>query len=241
MQVLRVVATDSDGNQQEASINVEFSNELLIEVTSPVLDGGEFPEISRPFDWEVTASSPAGITGVSFLVDGVEIATDREGPVYSARIDPLLYNGMPSDLCGDEFEHNLSIVVTDGNGEQFTGAWCAAWDSTPPLIRLTNPAVELDGSAGLITRSADGTRFNIEMELEDNDDQPSVAVEVNDAVVGQQDTPPYQVGLEAAPLLENVDTHDQEVTLLVRASDYLGNESTVAPDVRVTRAIGPSL
>ena len=176
------------------SINVEFSNELLIEVTSPVLDGGEFPEISRPFDWEVTASSPAGITGVSFLVDGVEIATDREGPVYSARIDPLLYNGMPSDLCGDEFEHNLSIVVTDGNGEQFTGAGAQLGDSTPPLIRLTNPAVELDGSAGLITRSADGTRFNIEMELEDNDDQPSVAVEVNDAVVGQQDTPPYQVG-----------------------------------------------
>ena len=74
------------------------------------------------------------------------------------------------------------------------------------------------------------------MELEDNDDQPSVAVEVNDAVVGQQDAPPYQVGLEAAPLLENVETHDQEVTLLVRASDYLGNESTVAPEVRVTRA-----
>ncbi|MEE2788454.1 MAG: hypothetical protein VX589_14010 [Myxococcota bacterium] len=230
---LRVVAYDNDDVRTEKSIQVQFSDELVIAVVEPSLDDGNFPEVSRPFEFVVDANSPRGIQNVVFSLDEMEIGSDDSAP-YSVQIDPARVHGMPTMLCGDEDQHQIKIVVTEVGGREFTGVWCAQWDTTPPEIRMTAPVFDVQGGAGIITR--DGDDFPIELELEDGDASPSVEVIVNDVSVGQQNEAPYRVTMDGNAILANTDTHDAELTLLVRATDYLGNVGTIRPEVRVSRA-----
>ncbi|MEE2789356.1 MAG: Ig-like domain-containing protein, partial [Myxococcota bacterium] len=232
--VLRVEATDNDGNRTEMSMMVTaLTGGVLLAVLEPSLDGGNFPEVSRPFEFVVDANSPRGIQNVVFSIDEMEIGRDDSAP-YSVQIDPARVHGMPTMLCGDEDRHQIKIVVTEVGGRETTGVWCARWDTTPPEIRMTAPVFDAHGGAGIVTR--DGDDFPIELELEDGDASPSVEVIVNDVPVGQQNEAPYRVTMDGNAILANTDTHDQDVTLLVKATDYLGNEAIIRREVRVSRA-----
>ncbi|MEE2756894.1 MAG: hypothetical protein VYA30_09545 [Myxococcota bacterium] len=224
--VLTVRATDVFGHQSEATVNVEFRSGLIVESISPAAAGGRFPDVARPFTWTVGAQAPAGVVSVEFQVDGQRVSVDNEAP-YEAIIDPGLY--VDSQSVCPRGQHELIAIVTDANQQIARGTWCATWDDESPEISLIAP----DEPGSLLAR--DGESYIIEVAVDDADTAPTVAISFDGQEVGRAIEPPYAISVDAGALLNGLETHDQEVSVEVTATDYLGNADQLLLPVRLTR------
>ena len=226
---LSVTAVDRGGNSTTTTINVEFRSGTIIESIEPRAPGGRFPVVARPFTWEVRALAPAGVASVTFQVDGQQVFVDDTAP-YQAQIDPALYADVES-VCPDG-QHALTAIVTDGNQAEERASWCAQWDDLAPEIELIQPS-----EAGGFLPLRDGA-YLLEVGVVDDDPTPTVTLSVNGNVVGESNAPPYAVSMDAEAILNNLETHEQELDVEITVTDYLGQAEHMVVPVRASRADG---
>ena len=145
---LNAVATDAAGNTAAGSISVTMYNTPpTVSMTAPAsgsyVNGGVITV-------SATATDSAGVTGVQFKLDGVNLGAvvTGVGPAYSVSWNSAGVANGP---------HTLSAVATDAAGNTATASVPVTMDTTPPAVSVTAPASGSYVNGGVITVSATAT------------------------------------------------------------------------------------
>ena len=110
---LSAKATDTNGNTTTKSVTVTISNIGPIDTTPPtvsITSPASGATISGTASISATATDTAGMTSVTFKIDGTTIATDTVSP-YTASFNTVSYT---------DGSHTISAIATDTSGNTTT-------------------------------------------------------------------------------------------------------------------------
>jgi methionine-rich copper-binding protein CopC len=171
------------------------------DVTAPTVTLGDVAAtVSGSVTLSANASDDVGVVSVEFFVDDVSIGTDTTAP-YSVQWDTT---------AEDNGQHELTVQASDAAnnvGHSAAHTVEVSNDVVAPEATITSPAngATVGGSVAVIIDASDDVGVM------------SVDLLVDDAVVGSDDTAPYQV------LWSTTDSGDGAHTLVARAVDAAGN------------------
>ena len=163
------------------------------------------------------AADNAGVSGVVFLVNGVEIASRTEPPfdaVFQVPIDTplgsvLTFLARATDYSGNRGEASGSVAIV-GTG-----------DTTPPALQVSTAETVVAG-----------TTMTIAPQAEDENGVVAIEVLVNGVRTVVDVEPPFEVAVPVPPALPP----GTQVKIEVRAIDFAGQVTTVTRELIVQPA-----
>ncbi len=210
LHTITVRATDSAGNQAEASVSVTVDNTSpVVAITSPV--SGAF--VSGFITLSVQASDAiSGIASVSLYVDG-QLQTTRNQPPFDFSLNSLLFSSG---------SHTITARGIDTAGNQAETTITISFDHVAPAVSITSPAPGTVVS-GVITVTVEASDSISEV--------ANVTLYVDNQPRSTLDAPPFSFTVDTSGLAP--DSH----TLTARAIDRAGNQAEASISITVTESI----
>jgi hypothetical protein len=207
---LTAVAVDTSGNETtSAARTVTVDNTgPAVTLTAPA-DGATVS--GNRIALSATATDPAGIASVAFVIDGTVVGTDTSSP-YSINWNskntpdgPKALTARATDRAGN-VATSLARTITVRNGP--------APDTTPPTVSLNAPAAGATVAGTSVTLSASAS---------DNVGVSRVEFLVDGTVVGSDTSSPYSISWNSTAVANG------QVSIAARAVDAAANAGTSAP------------
>ena len=143
---LTATARDAAGNQSSVSVGIAANNDTTapsVTMTSPAANAS----VAGTITLSATASDNAGVAGVQFTLDGVNLGVERTAAPYEVPWNSVsVTNGI----------HVLGAVARDaaGNQQNTSLSVTVANDTTAPTVAMTTPAAADATVTGAITLEA---------------------------------------------------------------------------------------